>query len=143
MMLQYTQYLNIDSCICRNKDGFVLVWDIKREETLRELKDWYQAALNFVTEDFFPSFIIFANKAEKEMNTESEEFKRCLKWSKEIKVECLKTSSLKGDNLEEGLQLLVDSMSSHSPVYRFRKKAQASVNLSKTETIETKKCCES
>ena len=124
--------------ICRQRDGFILVWDIHRKATLIDVIALYESLMSFYGDDHIPAFIVFANKAEKEMKLNSEEYLSCIEWSNKHNIDCYKTSSETGDNLEEGLSRLVELMTSKDPITRKKKKA---VELS--DTKGQRECCNS
>ena len=97
----------------------------------------YDSVMSFYRDDHVPSFIVFANKAEKEMKLDSEEYISCLEWSNKYNIDCFKTSSETGDNLEEGLDRLVKLMTLKDPVSRKKKAVMLK------EKDGQKKCCSS
>ena len=130
-------YMLIPMC-CRQRDGFILVWDIRRADTLKEVMDLYEMALSFYGDEHLPSFVIFANKAELEIVARSEEYVSCIEWCEKRCVDCFKTSSKTGHNLEEGLHRLVQLMTQKEPIARAKKKS-GKINNNTNNTSQM--CC--
>ena len=97
------------------------MWDIKKGDTLREVKELHEIALTFYGDEHLPAFVIFANKAEMEIKTKSAEYLNCIEWCEKQCVDCFKTSSITGHNLEDGLSRLVQLMTKRDPVSRVKK----------------------
>ncbi|KAI6660675.1 Ras-related protein RABA1d-like [Oopsacas minuta] len=129
---------NLPTSYIRNRDGFILVWDIKRGSTLKELIELYKVTLTFYGDEHMPAYVIFANKAEMEMRQNSEEYESCQNWSLKHNINCYKTSTTTGANLEEGLDRLVEMMTMKEPVVRRKKQ---SVDIDLTEVRTQSKCC--
>ena len=73
------------------------------------------------------------------MKLNSEEYISCLEWSNKHNIDCFKSSSETGDNLEEGLNRLVELMTSKDPITRNRKKKVVELK----ENKQGRKCCNS
>ena len=132
--------MRVTLCVVRQRDGFILVWDIKRADTLREVRELYEMAMSYYGDEHLPAFVIFANKAETEIKANSEEFISCREWCEKRFLDCYKTSSTTGHNLEEGLDRLVELMTKKEPIARGRKRA-VDITQTNANNNNQKICC--
>ena len=104
--------ITMTNVFCKDTQGIILVCDINSDKTIENIKNWYDSIGNRQEINNIPK-IILANKCDllKDENKKKETLKTIKDISDEIGcINYFSTSALKGDNIKESIDYLINEM---------------------------------
>ena len=97
--------------LLRNKDGFILTWDVTDPETYRNLVKWEKGIHSHYGEDNMPAIIVVATKSDlMNVSRHTDVYETCCEKYRKKKILCFKTSAYDGSNVEEAFEKLLSLM---------------------------------